>query len=140
MAINPGIPIPSAMPRASLEKPLNGADDGEDEDVKDCMVDGVICDDDNAVADDIADEDAKVDKVVVIAKLDKVVVKPDKVAVKLDKVVVKLDKVVVEPRNKVGAAAGIMILKGGDLENIQPSVVVLRNKKRNLFETVRLNS
>ena len=133
IAINPGIPIPSAMPRASLEKPLNGADDGEDEDVEDCMVDGVICDDDNAVADDIADEDAKVDKVVVIVKLDKVVVKPDKV-------VVKLDKVVVEPRNKVGAAAGIMILKGGDLENIQPSVVVLRNKKKNLFETVRLNS
>ena len=115
MAIKPGIPIPSVMPR---EKPLNGADDGEDEDVGDCMANGVICEDNNAVADDIADEDVKVDKVVVIAKLDKVVVKPD----------------------KVGAAAGAVILKDGDLENIQPSVVVLRNKKRNVFETVRLNS
>ena len=33
MAINPGIPIPSAMPRVSLER----ADDGVDEDVEDCM-------------------------------------------------------------------------------------------------------
>jgi hypothetical protein len=28
MAINPGIPIPSAMPRVSLERPFNGAEDG----------------------------------------------------------------------------------------------------------------
>ena len=33
MAINPGIPIPSAMPRASLERPVKGAEDGEDEEV-----------------------------------------------------------------------------------------------------------
>ena len=32
MAINPGIPIPSAMPRVPLERPFNGAEDGEDED------------------------------------------------------------------------------------------------------------
>ena len=30
MAINPGIPIPSAMPRVSLERPVNGAEDDED--------------------------------------------------------------------------------------------------------------
>jgi len=43
MAIGPGIPIPSAMSRVSLERPFNGADDGEDEDVGGCidMVDGV---------------------------------------------------------------------------------------------------
>jgi hypothetical protein len=30
MTINPGIPIPSAMPRVSaLERPFNGADDAE---------------------------------------------------------------------------------------------------------------
>jgi hypothetical protein len=38
MAINPGIPIPSAMPRVSLERPFNGTDDGVDEDVGDCTV------------------------------------------------------------------------------------------------------
>jgi hypothetical protein len=31
MAINPGIPIPSAMPRVSLERPFDGADDGADD-------------------------------------------------------------------------------------------------------------
>ena len=41
MAINPGIPIPSAMPRVSLEIPLNGAEDGEDEGVAVCTVDSV---------------------------------------------------------------------------------------------------
>ena len=69
MAITPGIPIPSAMPRVSLERPFNGADDGADEDVGDCggsstetMVDGVICEDNAVVADDITDEDAKIVK------------------------------------------------------------------------------
>jgi hypothetical protein len=38
MAINPGIPIPIAMPRVSLERPVNGAEDGEDEDVAVCTV------------------------------------------------------------------------------------------------------
>ena len=42
MAINPGIPIPSAMPRVSLERPFNDADDGVDEDVEDCMAGPVI--------------------------------------------------------------------------------------------------
>jgi hypothetical protein len=41
MAINPGIPIPRAMPRVSLERPFNGADDREDEDVAVCMVGSV---------------------------------------------------------------------------------------------------
>ena len=41
MAINPGIPIPIAMPRVSLERPVNGAEDGEDEDVAVCTVDSV---------------------------------------------------------------------------------------------------
>ena len=41
MAINPGIPIPSVMPRVSLERPVNGAEDGEDEDVTVCTVDNV---------------------------------------------------------------------------------------------------
>ena len=41
MAINPGIPIPSAMPRFSLERPVNGAEDGEDEDMVVCTVDSV---------------------------------------------------------------------------------------------------
>lgn len=36
-AITTGIPIPSAMP-SSVEIPFNGADDGEDEDVGDCIV------------------------------------------------------------------------------------------------------
>ena len=38
MAINPGIPIPSAMPRVPPERPFNGAEDGEDEDVAVCTV------------------------------------------------------------------------------------------------------
>ena len=33
MAITPGIPIPSAMPRVSLERLFNGVDDGVDENV-----------------------------------------------------------------------------------------------------------
>ena len=72
MAINPGIPIPSAISRVSLERSFNGADDGEDEDVGDCMlmVDGVTREDSVVVADDIADEDAKLDKVVVGLKVD----------------------------------------------------------------------
>ena len=41
MVTNPGIPIPSAMPRVFLETPFNGAEDGEDADVGDCTVDGV---------------------------------------------------------------------------------------------------
>ena len=41
MAINPGIPTPSAMPRFSLERPVNGAEDSEDEDVAVCTVDSV---------------------------------------------------------------------------------------------------
>jgi hypothetical protein len=74
MANNPGIPIPSAMSSVSLERPFNGADaadDGEDEDVGDCMpmVDGVIREDNVVVADDIADEDAKLDKAVVGLKV-----------------------------------------------------------------------
>jgi hypothetical protein len=36
MAINPGIPTPSAMPRVSLEGPVNGAKDGEAEGVAVC--------------------------------------------------------------------------------------------------------
>jgi hypothetical protein len=62
MAITPGIPIPSAMPRVSLERPFNGVDDGVDENVGDCMVDvvsewvwGMV------VTNDITDEDAKLD-------------------------------------------------------------------------------
>jgi hypothetical protein len=84
MAINPGIPIPSAMPRISLvERPFNGT--GDD----------VTCGD---------------------TKLDKVVVEP---------------KVIFRP---------LVILKDADTENIQLSpVIVLRNKKRNVFENVRLN-
>ena len=31
MASSPGIPIPSAMPKVSPERPSNGADDGGDE-------------------------------------------------------------------------------------------------------------
>jgi hypothetical protein len=76
MAIIPGIPIPSAMPRVSLERPFNGADDGVDENVGNCMVDvgsglsewlwgtemsvvcGVFCEDN--VADDMTDEDAAI--------------------------------------------------------------------------------
>ena len=55
IVINPGIPIPSAMPReVSLERPFNGADDG------------VICEDNNVVADD---EDPKLDKAVVEPKV-----------------------------------------------------------------------
>jgi hypothetical protein len=44
MAITPGIPIPSAMPRVSLERPFNGADDGVDENINvgDCMVVDVL--------------------------------------------------------------------------------------------------
>ena len=41
MAINPGTPIPSAMPRISLEGPFNRAGDGEYEDVTVCTVDTV---------------------------------------------------------------------------------------------------
>ena len=41
MAINPGIPIPIATPRVSLERPVNGAEDGEGEDVVVCAVDSV---------------------------------------------------------------------------------------------------
>ena len=41
MAINPGIPIPIAMPRVSPERPVNGTEDGEDEDVAVCTVDSV---------------------------------------------------------------------------------------------------
>ena len=41
MAIIPGIPIPIAMPRVSLERPVNGAEDGEGEDVAVCTVDSV---------------------------------------------------------------------------------------------------
>jgi hypothetical protein len=41
MAINPGIPIPSATPRVSLERPVTGAEDGKDEDVAVCTVDSV---------------------------------------------------------------------------------------------------
>ena len=41
MVINPGIPTPSAMPRVSLERPVNGTKDGEDEDVAVCTVDSV---------------------------------------------------------------------------------------------------
>ena len=41
MAINPGIPTPSAMPRVSLERPVNGTKDGEAEDVAVCTVDSV---------------------------------------------------------------------------------------------------
>ena len=71
MAINPGIPIPSARSSVSLERSFSGADDGEDEDVGDCMpmVDGVIREDNVVVADDIADEDAKLDKAVVGLKV-----------------------------------------------------------------------
>ena len=58
MAINPGIPIPSAMSSVSLERPFNGANDG--------MVDGVIREDNNVVADD---EDPKLDKAVVEPKV-----------------------------------------------------------------------
>ena len=71
MAINPGIPIPSAMSRVSLERPFNGADDGEDEDVGGSMADGVICEDNSVVANDIADGDAKLDEVVVELKGEK---------------------------------------------------------------------
>ena len=114
MVINPGIPIPSAIPReVSLERPFNGADDDDDVDVEDCMVDGVICEDNNVIADDITDEDPK------------------------------LDKAVVEPKVSVGIVIfrSYVILKDADRENIQPPVVVLvlRNKKRNVFENVRLN-
>ena len=79
MAITPGIPIPSAMPRVSLERPFNGADDGVDENINvgDCMVDvgsglsewvwgtetmdvcDFICEDNVVVANDITDEDVK---------------------------------------------------------------------------------
>jgi hypothetical protein len=79
MAITPGIPIPSAMPRVSLERPFNGADDGVDENINvgDCMVDvgsglsewvwgtetmdvcDFICEDNVVVAIDITDEDVK---------------------------------------------------------------------------------
>ena len=54
MAINPGIPIPTAIPRVSLEWPFNS----EDEDVGGCMVDNVVTEDaklekvDAAVADE----------------------------------------------------------------------------------------
>ena len=41
MEINPGIPIPSARPRASLERPVNWSKDGEDEEVAVCTVDGI---------------------------------------------------------------------------------------------------
>ena len=80
MAINPGIPIPSAIPRVStLERPFIEADDGVDEEVGVCMVDvgsepqpvgtesidGVICENiencTTVVADVITDEDAKLD-------------------------------------------------------------------------------
>ena len=89
MAINPGIPIPSAIPRVSLvERPFDGT------------VDDVICGD---------------------TKLDKIVVEPK----------VDAGKVIFRP---------LVILKDADTENIQLSpVIVLWNKKRNVFENVRLN-
>ena len=87
MAINPGIPIPSAIPRVStLERLFNEAD-GVDE-AGDCMVDvgsgsqlvsewvwgtetttmvdSVICEDDVVVADDIIDEDVTLVENVVV--------------------------------------------------------------------------
>ena len=79
MAINPGIPIPSAMPRVSLERPFNGADDGEDEDVGGSMADDVICEDNSVVANDIADGDAKLDKVVVELSGGKILIAGDAV-------------------------------------------------------------
>ena len=63
MAINPGIPIPSAMPRVSLERPFNEADDGVDEDVEDCMAGPVII---GTSMTTVVVEDGKLDLVVTV--------------------------------------------------------------------------
>ena len=43
MAINPEIPIPSAMPRVSLERPFNGAENGEEDEEDDEDEDVAAC-------------------------------------------------------------------------------------------------
>jgi hypothetical protein len=111
MAINPGIPIPSAIPRVStLERSFNEVDDGVDEEVGDCMVDvglepqpvgtesidGVISENiDNSatvVADGITDEDAKLD----IGPIMVTVVVGCRIGNDIDEVDLELDMVTVD--------------------------------------------